>query len=108
MRKFITGITLAAAASGAMIAMAAPASGAGLIERACVGSSRQGTSRALCGCIQDVADLTLSGKDQRLAASLFRDPPKAQEIRQSNRRSHEMFWKRYKNFGATAEAYCAK
>ena len=76
------------------------------IEQACVQSGRDAASRALCGCIQDVANLTLSGADQKLASSFFGDPHKAQEIRQSNRRAHERFWERYKEFGQTALEFC--
>jgi hypothetical protein len=79
---------------------------AGPIETACLQSDRSGGNRALCGCIQQVADLTLTGTDQRLAAGFFANPDHAQEIRQSGRGSHEAFWDRYQNFGATAEAYC--
>ena len=78
----------------------------GSIESACNSSDRSAANRQLCGCIQDVADLTLQNGDQRLAASFFRDPHKAQEVRQSDRASHESFWQRYKNFGQTAEVYC--
>lgn len=76
------------------------------IERACMNSDRSGGNRAVCGCIQDAANLTLTSKDQRLAATFFKDPDRAQEIRQSKRNSHETFWKRYKNFGQTAELFC--
>ncbi|WP_052245166.1 hypothetical protein [Halocynthiibacter namhaensis] len=80
---------------------------AGTIENACNSSDRSAANRQLCGCIQDVADLTLESRsDQSMAASFFRDPHKAQEIRQSDRSSHETFWQRYKNFGRTAEVYC--
>jgi len=79
---------------------------AGTIENACNRSDRDAANRQLCGCIQDVADLTLERGDQRLAASFFSDPHRAQEIRQSDRASHESFWRRYKNFGQTAEVYC--
>jgi hypothetical protein len=80
---------------------------AGTIERACLASDRP-KSRALCGCIQQAADVTLNGREQRMAARLFREPHRAQEIRQSDRRGHERFWIRYKRFGATAEAYCRR
>jgi hypothetical protein len=76
------------------------------IERACLKSDRNGAGRALCGCIQDVADLTLSTRDQKLAARFFADPQKAQDIRQSDRRSYELFWERYKEFGEAAEEFC--
>lgn len=69
-------------------------------------SGRDAANRALCGCIQDVANLTLTGADQKLASTFFKDPDKAQEIRQSNRRSHERFWERYKEFGETAQTFC--
>lgn len=76
------------------------------IERACMRSDRSSGNRVLCGCIQDAANLTLSARDQKLAASFFADPDRAQQIRQSDRRSHESFWKRYKSFGQAAEAFC--
>jgi hypothetical protein len=78
------------------------------IERACLTSDRPGTSRVICGCIQDAANLTLSSKDQRLAASFFRNPEKSQDIRKSDTREHDAFWERYQNFGQTAEAFCRR
>ncbi|MEL6168249.1 MAG: hypothetical protein AAFR35_06135 [Pseudomonadota bacterium] len=81
---------------------------AGAIERACLGSDRAAGNRALCDCIQDAANLTLSGTDQQLAASFFKDPHRAQEIRQSSRRTHEVFWERYVEFGAMAETFCRR
>lgn len=83
----------------------APAS-AGVIERACLTSSRKNVSRPLCGCIQRVADQMLTRSDQRMAASFFKDPHKAQEIRQSDNTRHEAFWDRYTEFGSTAAAVC--
>ncbi|WP_227419298.1 hypothetical protein [Roseitranquillus sediminis] len=80
---------------------------AGLVENACLRSDR-GPSRSLCGCIQQVANATLDRRDQRLAASFFADPHRSQVVRQSSRRSDEVFWQRYKRFGATAEAHCAR
>ena len=80
---------------------------AGPIERACLGSDRQAASRALCGCIQQVADMTLQGGDQRRAASFFKDPEKANSAWLSQTAADDAFWDRYKNFGATAEAYCS-
>jgi hypothetical protein len=80
---------------------------AGQIQRACLQSDRAQGNRALCGCIQQAADLTLSNRDQSRAAKLFRDPDKAQELRQSGRRGDEEFWLRYRSFGETAEAFCS-
>jgi len=80
---------------------------AGTIERACMAGKRQGASRALCSCIQEAADATLTNSEQRKAAKFFKDPQKAQDTRQSDNSSNENFWKRYKNFGLTAETWCA-
>lgn len=77
-----------------------------LIERACLSSDRSSGNRALCGCIQDAANMTLTGSDQQLAASFFANPDRAQQVRQSDRRRDEDFWKRYRAFGETAEAFC--
>ena len=96
-----------AAAAALIIAGLGTTAHAGAIERACLSSDRPGISRALCGCIQQTADVTLSTRDQRLAAQFFKDPHKAQEVRQSDRRSDEEFWDRYVKFGAAAESYCA-
>lgn len=79
---------------------------AGAIERACMRSDRSEGNRRLCGCIQQVADINLDRRDQRLAAQFFKDPHRAQEVRQSSKRDLEQFWKKYKQFGINAEAYC--
>lgn len=92
----------------ALTALSLPsASMAGTIENACMRSDRAAASRAICGCIQQVADMTLRGNDQRKAAKLFQDPEQAQRIRMSTSGSDNEFWARYKNFGETAQAYCA-
>ncbi|MCB6178249.1 hypothetical protein LHP98_08915 [Rhodobacter sp. Har01] len=80
---------------------------AGPIESACLRSGRDAASRALCGCIQEVADMTLKGNDQRRAAKFFRDPELAHEVWISQRPDDDAFWNRYKQFGEMAEAYCA-
>lgn len=78
---------------------------AGPIERACMASDRGG-NRSLCGCIQQAADMTLSGGDQRRAAKFFKDPEAAHAVWTSQSKSDDAFWDRYKSFGQTAEAYC--
>lgn len=98
---------VAAALAASVLGMSAPAALAGPIEQACLRSGREAASRALCGCIQQVADRTLTKSDQRQAAKFFSDPHLAQEVRQSDRSAHEAFWVRYKNFGETAETLCA-
>jgi len=85
---------------------AGPAPAGDLIRKACLKAGRASASRALCSCIQQVADTRLNRKDQKLAATFFKDPHRAQEIRQSDNYSHEVFWTRYKAFGAAAEKSC--
>ncbi|WP_108484729.1 hypothetical protein [Oceaniglobus ichthyenteri] len=99
-------LIIAVLAAGTTTLTAIPAQ-AGAIERACLKSDRRAASRSLCGCIQGVADLTLSRQDQRLAAKFFRDPHQSQVVRQSDNSNHETFWKKYRQFGNTAKAYCS-
>lgn len=96
-------LTIAAAA----VVLTAPLAVAGPIDSACIRSERTASSRQLCGCIQQVADMTLSRGDQRRAAAFFKDAEAAQEVRMSKRDTDNAFWARYKNFADTAEAYCA-
>ncbi len=62
--------------------------------------------RAICGCIQQAANLTLTAKDQRLASSFYGDPQRAQDVRQSGRMVHARFWERYRNYAEMAEIFC--
>ncbi|WP_270727088.1 hypothetical protein [Shimia sp. Alg240-R146] len=98
---------LGAAIAGAVLFLTIPsASDAGTVSRACLKSDRGGATRSVCRCIQQVANQSLSRSDQKLAASFFSDPHKAQEIRQSSNGSHEKFWLRYKDFGSVVSASC--
>ncbi|MGR3503620.1 hypothetical protein [Pseudaestuariivita sp.] len=97
-------VLMAALAVGAT-SLPAPAE-AGKISRACLQADRKAATRSLCGCIQAVANQSLTRSEQRLAAKFFRDPHMAQEIRQSDLPRNERFWEKYKAFGRTAEAVC--
>ena len=90
----------------AAILLTTPFAEAGPIDNACIRSDRGARSPGLCGCIQQVANQTLSRSDQRRAASFFRDPHEAQEVRMSKSDRDNAFWARYKRFASTAEAYC--
>ena len=90
-----------------VLALSASAAQADIIERACMKADRKAANRSLCNCVQQVADITLNARDQRLASTFFKDPHRAQEVRQSDSASMEAFWLRYKEFGASAERYCA-
>lgn len=94
--------------AAAAVILTAPLAVAGPIDSACMRSDRNARSTALCGCIQQVADMTLSRSDQRRAADFFKDPHRAQEVRMSKSNADNAFWTRYKNFASTAEAYCAR
>ncbi|MDS9466128.1 hypothetical protein RGQ15_00860 [Paracoccus sp. MBLB3053] len=90
------------------VILTTPLAVAGPIDSACIKSDRRARSSQLCGCIQQVADMTLSRSDQRRAARFFRDAEEAQAVRMSKSNADNAFWSRYKNFAATAEAYCAR
>lgn len=78
----------------------------GSIQSACLRADRRAATRQLCGCVQAVANRTLSSSDQRMAVGFFKDPHQAQVIRQSDQPSHEIFWDRYKAFTRQAEQVC--
>lgn len=78
----------------------------GTIERACIKADRPNATRSLCGCIQRVANATLTGGERTKVAKFFSDPHKSQATRQSDRISDERFWKKYKKFGAVVAQYC--
>lgn len=93
--------------AAAAVVLTTPLAVAGPIDSACIRSDRNSRSQSLCGCIQQVADMTLSRADQRRAAGFFKDPHQAQVVRMSKSNADNAFWTRYKNFASTAEAYCS-
>ena len=103
MKKPVLLATLAVAS----LTLLSTAAAAGPIQSACLRSDRPGATRAMCGCIQEAADQTLSNSDQRRAAAFVKDPDKAHKVWLSKSDRDDEFWERYKNFGATAEAFCA-
>lgn len=100
-------LILAATVAFAGLGLATGAEARGTVEKACLRSERS-ASAALCNCIQQVADMTLSRSDQRRAAGFFQNPDDAQQVRASKKSSDNEFWARYRNFGAAAESYCAR
>jgi hypothetical protein len=100
-----TSLIKAAAAAVAVFAIASVAQ-AGPIEGACLKSSRDAANRALCVCIQQVADITLLDNDQSLVASFFKDPNKAEKLRMSQTKRDDAFWERYTIFGDQARLSC--
>ncbi|WP_134678751.1 hypothetical protein [Paracoccus ravus] len=94
--------------AAAAVALTAPLAVAGPIDSACAKSDRRASNRNLCGCIQQVANQTLSRSDQRRAARFFTDADEAQTVRMSKTVADNAFWDRYMRFASAAEAYCAR
>ncbi len=105
MKSLSTLLLCAAMALPAATAFTTPAE-AKVLERACKQSDR-GASAALCSCIQRVADFELTRSEQRKGAKFFKEPQLAQDTRQSDRADNEVFWKKWKKFGASAAASCS-
>jgi len=104
MKKFVL-----ATLSAAILSATSPApvlAGLGVIDRACRNSSRSAASPQLCSCIQKVANSSLNRSERRKVAKWFGDPHQAQVVRQSDRRSDEALWLRYKAFGEQAKSTC--
>lgn len=78
----------------------------GDISRACLDADRSAASPALCSCVQQVANQSLSGSDQARAVTFFEDPQLAQETRQSSNRGDRRFWDRYRAFSDLAAEIC--
>ncbi|WP_199910694.1 arginine transporter [Loktanella sp. Alg231-35] len=95
---------------GAVASVAACGGGSrgatGDISQACLEADRRAASPALCSCVQQVANQSLSNGDQARAAAFFSEPQLAQDTRQSDRRSDERFWDRYKAFTELASQIC--
>jgi hypothetical protein len=79
----------------------------GPLKNACLASNRKARSSQLCGCIQAVADQSLSRSDQLRAAKFYDDPQAAQDTRQSSRASDERFWDTYSDYSKQAARVCS-
>jgi hypothetical protein len=95
---------------GALASVAACGGGnrgaTGDISEACEAADRRAATPALCSCVQQVANQTLSGSDQSRAVAFFEEPQLAQDTRQSDRSGDERFWLRYKAFSELATQIC--
>lgn len=95
---------------GALCAAAACGGGApavtGDMSQACMAADRRAASPALCSCVQQVANQSLSSRDQNRAAAFFANPQLAQDTRQSDSFSDERFWDRYRAFTDLASEIC--
>ena len=93
--------------AGMMTVTAPTPAEASAVERACRQSDRSASSRELCSCIGKVAKVSLTNSEQRTVAKWFSDPHQAQVVRQSDSRSDERLWLRYKAFGERAAQFCS-
>ncbi len=95
---------------GALASVAACGGGgrgaSGDISQACLEADRRAASPALCSCVQQVANQSLSNSDQSRAAVFFSEPQLAQDTRQSDRAGDERFWLRYRAFSDLASQIC--
>lgn len=94
------------AAVALVMLVPAAAQAGGAIERGCLQSPRPGAGRALCVCLQQVADATLSASQQRRGAAFFADPHKSQAVKASDRAADDRFWAKWEAFAAAAVTHC--
>lgn len=104
MKRFLAAILCAGTLAG--VQPQELQAGPGVIDRACRQSNRTAANPGLCRCIQKVANRELSMGERRKVAKWFSDPHRAQEVRQSDKRSDEVLWQRYKVFGERAQQTC--
>ena len=78
----------------------------GPITTACLQAGRKAATRELCGCVQAVANETLSGSDQRRGAKFFADPALAHSVWRSDTATDDAFWERWKAFASSAGKTC--
>jgi len=95
---------------GALTFLAACASSGrgatGDMSQACLQKGRQAANPALCSCVQQVANQSLSGSDQARAVTFIDNPQLAQDTRQSDRPGDARFWTRYRAFTDLATEIC--
>lgn len=99
-KKFVVTAFMLLAACGGSPAVT------GDISQACMAANRSAASPALCSCVQQVANQSLSSGDQARAASFFANPQLAQDTRQSSSFADERFWGRYRAFSDLSSEIC--
>jgi hypothetical protein len=115
MRAFLLlGVSLVLTACGGSSHPDARATGAapvaafatGPVYSACRASGRAAANRQLCGCVQAVADQTLSGRDARRIAGFFDDPEEAHAVKISDSWRNDAFWDRYRDYVSATRQTC--
>jgi len=69
---------------------------------------RKAANAALCSCIQNVANQSLSGSDERKVVAFFEEPDQAQAVKASQSNANDAFWDRYRVFTRAAERNCRR
>jgi len=80
----------------------------GKLGNACMDGGRKAANAALCSCIQNVANQSLSGSDERRIVKFFEEPDLAQSTKASQSRSDDAFWDRYRDFTRASERNCRR
>lgn len=78
----------------------------GPISRACIAAGRDNATRQLCGCVQSVANQTLSERDRARVAEFFANPEQANDTKISDTRANDAFWDRYRAFVSASRQAC--
>jgi hypothetical protein len=78
----------------------------GPIASACRAAGRKEASRARCGCVQAVANRSLSSSEQLRGMPFFNNPQRVQDLRKSDTASNKRFWRKWKEFGTQASRMC--
>ena len=78
----------------------------GDIYDACRDAGRTEATDHRCGCVQWVADQTLTPTQQQRGAGYFVDQQGLQDARQSDGSANERFWTAWKEFGQQAGQQC--
>ncbi|WP_300037259.1 hypothetical protein [uncultured Roseobacter sp.] len=87
-------------------ASTAPQFASGKISNACMAHRRKAASQARCGCIQAVANRTLTISEQARGVRFFEEPDLAQAIRTSDASGNEQFWATWSRFADLAARTC--
>ncbi|WP_375229021.1 hypothetical protein [Roseobacter sp. S98] len=85
----------------------APQFASGLISNACLKDDRRAASPARCGCVQAVANRTLTPSEKRRGAAFFGDPDRVQAMKVSDSPDNERFWEHWSRFADQAELLCS-
>lgn len=78
----------------------------GEIAQACLAADRAAASPALCGCVQQAANQTLTAADRRRVPEFFADPEEAHAMKIDDSPYAEAFWDRYRAFIDLSRSMC--